>query len=32
VVEHVDGVEMTVVVAKVLAVAANALLVAQHLL
>jgi hypothetical protein len=32
VVEHVDGVEMRVVVAKVLTVAANAVLVAQHLL
>jgi hypothetical protein len=31
VVEHVDGVEMRVVVAAVLAVAANAVLVAQHL-
>jgi hypothetical protein len=32
VVEHVDGVEMRVVVAKVLSVAANAVLVAAHLL
>jgi hypothetical protein len=32
VVEHVDDVEMRVVVAKVLAAAANAVLVAQHLL
>jgi hypothetical protein len=32
VVEHVDDVEMRVVVAKVLAIAANAVLVAQHLL
>ena len=32
VVEHVNGVEMRVVVAKVLAAAANAVLVAQHLL
>jgi hypothetical protein len=32
VVEHVDNVEMRVVVAKVLTVAANAVLVAQHLL
>ena len=31
-VEHVDGVEMRVAVAKVLTVAANAVLVAQHLL
>jgi hypothetical protein len=32
VVEHVDGVEMRVVVAAVTTVAANAVLVAQHLL
>jgi hypothetical protein len=32
VLEHVDDVEMQVVVAKVLAAAANAVLVAQHLL
>jgi hypothetical protein len=32
VVEHVDDVEMRVVVAEVLAAAANAVLVAQHLL
>jgi hypothetical protein len=32
VVEHVDGVEMRFVAAKVLTVAANAVLVAQHLL
>ena len=32
VVEHVDDVDMRVVVAKVLAAAANAVLVAQHLL
>jgi hypothetical protein len=32
VVEHVDDAEMRVVVAKVLAAAANAVLVAQHLL